>query len=109
MQQARRNLLKGGLLATAAAAATMTSPAHAAMESKTKHKREDWDVVVIGAGFAGLCAALEAKEQGAKVVLIEKMGRPDSTSAYSSGWIAGTLTRYQDPNEKIRSKDTSTT
>lgn len=101
MQQARRNLLKGGLLATAAAAVTaVTTPAHAALEQKGKNKREDWDVVVIGAGFAGLCAALEAKERGAKVVLIEKMGRPDCTSAYSSGWIAGTKTRYQDPNEK---------
>lgn len=48
----------------AAAAATMTSSAHAAMEPKSKNKREDRDVV-IGAGFAGLCAALEAKEQGA--------------------------------------------
>ena len=65
MHQARRNLLKGGLLAMAAAAATMTSSAHAAMEPKSKNKREDRDVVVIGAGFAGLCAALEAKEQGA--------------------------------------------
>ena len=44
-------------------------------------------------------AALEAKEKGAKVLLIEKMGRPDCTSAYSSGWIAATKTRYQDKDD----------
>ena len=83
----------------AAAAAGVSLPASAAVEPKSKIAREEWDVVVVGAGFAGLCAALEAKEQGAKVLLIEKMGRPDCTSAYSSGWIAATKTRYQDKDD----------
>lgn len=101
MQLARRNLLKGGLLcSTAAVAAVAVTPASAKLVEKSQPKTEEWDVVVVGAGFAGLSAALEAHEQGARVLLIEKMGRPDSTSAYSSGWIAATKTRYQDPNEK---------
>ena len=83
----------------AAAAAGVSLPASAAVEPKSKIAREEWDVVVVGAGFAGLCAALEAKEKGAKVLLIEKMGRPDCTSAYSSGWIAATKTRYQDKDD----------
>ena len=100
MQAARRNLLKTGLMCTgAAAAAGVSLPASAAVEPKSKIAREEWDVVVVGAGFAGLCAALEAKERGAKVLLIEKMGRPDCTSAYSSGWIAATKTRYQDKDD----------
>ena len=100
MQVARRNLLKTGLMCTgAAAAAGVSLPASAAVEPKSKIAREEWDVVVVGAGFAGLCAALEAKEKGAKVLLIEKMGRPDCTSAYSSGWIAATKTRYQDKDD----------
>lgn len=100
MQAARRNLLKTGLMCTgAAAAAGVSLPASAAVEPKSKIAREEWDVVVVGAGFAGLCAALEAKEKGAKVLLIEKMGRPDCTSAYSSGWIAATKTRYQDKDD----------
>ena len=100
MQAARRNLLKTGLMCTgAAAAAGVSLPASAAVEPKSKIAREEWDVVVVGAGFAGLCAALEAKEKGVKVLLIEKMGRPDCTSAYSSGWIAATKTRYQDKDD----------
>ncbi|MGB4504489.1 MAG: FAD-dependent oxidoreductase, partial [Syntrophaceticus sp.] len=32
----------------------------------------DADVVVVGAGLSGLCAAISAAEEGAKVVLLEK-------------------------------------
>ena len=35
-------------------------------------KTVDADVVVVGAGLAGLCAAVSAAESGAKTVLIEK-------------------------------------
>ena len=65
------------------------------MFPKQKRAREDWDVVVVGAGFAGMCAALEAAEQGSKVILLEKMGRPDGVTVYSSGWIAAVGSRFQ--------------
>ncbi|MEE9186227.1 MAG: FAD-dependent oxidoreductase, partial [Candidatus Binatia bacterium] len=35
-------------------------------------RREQFDVVVIGSGNAGLCAALAAREGGASVLLLEK-------------------------------------
>ena len=43
-------------------------------EQKVEIKDAEYDVVVIGAGGAGLCAAIEAKTNGAEnVVLVEKM------------------------------------
>lgn len=94
MQFQRRDLLKTGLASAGlmlGASAAQSAPA----PTKTKHRQEHWDVVVVGAGFAGMCAALEAAEQGAKVVLLEKMSRPDGTTVYSSGWIAGVGSRFQ--------------
>ena len=32
----------------------------------------DWDVVVVGAGNAALCAAISAAEAGAKVLVLER-------------------------------------
>ena len=44
------------------------------------------DVVVIGAGGAGLCAAIEAKDQGAEsVILLEKMASIGGTTFTSQG------------------------
>lgn len=41
---------------------------------------EAFDVVVIGSGFAGLTAAIGAKETGASVVIIEKIPVPGATA-----------------------------
>lgn len=45
------------------------------------------DVVVMGTGAGGLLAALTAKELGARVVLLEKMGTVGGTTAVSGGVI----------------------
>src|SRR5207237_984067 len=43
------------------------------------------DVVVVGAGNAGLCAALSAREAGARVLVLEKAPRPErGGNAYST-------------------------
>lgn len=51
------------------------------------------DVVVLGAGGAGMSAAVYAAIAGAKVVLVESTGHVGGTTAYSAGttWIPGTL------------------
>lgn len=92
MNQNRRDLLKGTIIGSGA---LIAGAAHAKPEPKGKPKPETYDVVVVGAGFAGMCAALEAAEKGAKTVLLEKMGRPDGTTVYSSGWIAAVGSRFQ--------------
>ncbi len=51
-----------------------------------------YDVVVIGAGGAGLAAALFAAIDGASVLLVERTGFVGGTTAWSAGttWIPGT-------------------
>jgi len=56
----------------------------------------DVDVVVIGSGAAGLCAALAAREAGAAQVLVaEAEGVIGGSSRLSGGLIMGAGTRYQ--------------
>jgi len=48
----------------------------------------DADVVVIGAGLAGFCAALEAAHHGASVVLLEKQPQVGGSTVLSGGSMA---------------------
>lgn len=90
----RRTLLGSGFCGSLLAGFVGTSHAKT-KETNPGSKEEQYDVVVVGAGFAGLCAALQASESGAKTILLEKMGRPDGTTIYSSGWLAAVGSRYQ--------------
>ncbi|WP_168205890.1 FAD-dependent oxidoreductase [Geobacter sp. FeAm09] len=47
-----------------------------------------YDVVVVGSGFAGLAAAIEARNAGCSVLIIEKMRVPGGNSALSGGLFA---------------------
>ncbi|BDU72529.1 flavocytochrome c [Mesoterricola silvestris] len=49
---------------------------------------ESFEVLVIGSGFAGLSAAIEARLAGRSVLVIEKMALPGGNSALSGGLIA---------------------
>jgi fumarate reductase flavoprotein subunit len=54
-----------------------------------------WDVVIVGAGTAGLPAAIFAARRGAKVMLIEAADRIGGTLYLSSGSFAAAGTRRQ--------------
>ena len=54
-----------------------------------------YDVVVVGAGAAGLCAALEASRAGSRVLLVESQGEIGGSSALSSGFIMAAGTSVQ--------------
>jgi fumarate reductase flavoprotein subunit len=53
------------------------------------------DVLVVGAGGAGLVAALAAHEAGASVAVVEKYDRAGGNTALSTGSVPGGGTRYQ--------------
>ena len=48
---------------------------------------EYFDVVVVGYGFAGAAAAIEAHDHGARVLLIEKMAAPGGISICAGGGL----------------------
>ncbi len=52
-------------------------------------------VLIIGAGAAGLCAALAASEAGADPVVIERDAVPAGSTALSAGLIPAAGTRFQ--------------
>ncbi|HET8930519.1 MAG TPA: FAD-dependent oxidoreductase [Acidimicrobiales bacterium] len=57
---------------------------------------DDVDVVVVGGGCAGVCAAIEAADAGARVLLAERTAAIGGTSAMSSGLLylgGGTATQ----------------
>jgi succinate dehydrogenase/fumarate reductase flavoprotein subunit len=51
------------------------------------HSTNECDVLVIGAGAAGLCAAVCAASLGLSVIVLEKQARIGGTSAWSGGWL----------------------
>ena len=77
MAISRRQMLIG---AAAAAPAAVATSAHAADICKLPTQWDKTvDVIVIGAGGAGLTAGIFAKEAGANAVVLEKMPFPAAT------------------------------
>ena len=86
----RRFLRRLGILAGAATAAprTYAGPGGAAT-------RRHWDVIVVGAGTAGLPLAIFASRRGARVLLIEASPRIGGTLLLSSGQMSAAGTKLQ--------------
>jgi len=62
-----------------------------------RQKREGCDVVVAGAGVAGLSAALAAAEAGASVLVLAKASHRSSNSYAAQGGVAAALGPDDDP------------
>ena len=80
----RRSLLTG-LAATAAV--TVAAGSAALPRSAVKTWDMSTDVLVIGSGSAGVCAAIEARQAGAEVMLIESLSQFGGSSAMSGGVV----------------------
>ena len=76
------------------AAAFATVQINAAAAKKTAETL-DCDVVVIGAGGAGLTAAAQAAENGSKVIVVEKMPIVGGNSLKATGGMNAADTKYQ--------------
>jgi succinate dehydrogenase/fumarate reductase flavoprotein subunit len=57
--------------------------------------RPDFDVIVVGSGLAGHCAALEAVGAGAQVLMVDSEPAIGGSSRLSTGMIMGAGTRFQ--------------
>ena len=93
----RRGFLGAGLAAAAAGAANAATAAPRATEVDSWD--EEFDMVVVGSGFAGLSACYEAQRLGLKkIVVLEKMEAYGGNSALCGGLMCMPLTKLQKAN-----------
>jgi len=72
-----------------------------------EHETHEFDVVVIGAGGAGLRAAIEASDQGARTALICKSLLGKAHTVMAEGGIAAAMGNiYQEDNWRVHFRDT---
>lgn len=90
----RRQFLKTAGVATATAGLAMTTfgftakNANASGQEMPKTWDETYDVVIVGSGFAGLSAAIEAKNANASVAVLEKMPVFGGNSTINGGGMS---------------------
>ena len=67
--------------------------------AKAKDIEETVDVVIVGAGGAGMTAAITATDAGKKVIVVESQPIAGGNSVRSTGGMNAAKTPYQDKNE----------
>src|SRR3954463_7508153 len=67
------------------------------MPARQEHGLESFDVIVIGAGAAGLMCAIEAGKRGRRVVVLERNGQPGRQILISGGGRCNFTNLYAGP------------
>lgn len=67
--------------------------------SVEEDKTVDTDVVIIGAGGAGMSAAIVAKDAGKNVIIVESQAAAGGNTVRSTGGMNAAKTNWQDTNE----------
>ena len=98
----RRDFLKAGSIVGAGLATSMLGVKTVDAAPVPEKWDEEYDVVVIGSGFAGLAAAYTAKKAGANVAVLEKMRTLGGNSIINGGVVAAAGSPEQ---EKMGVKD----
>ena len=99
------------IMAAAKDALTQAGADIAALEAKKIEKNApsqltwETDILVVGAGMAGMSATLQAAEAGADVILVEKRGVIGGTSALNAGYVYGAGTTVQEGFNIIDSEE----
>ena len=93
----RRRFLKSTGIAAGAALGGLALPRTADAAAAPVPKKWDTtvDVIVIGTGFAGLAAAIEARDAKSDVLVIEKMPVPGGNSTINGGDFGAAGTKMQ--------------
>ena len=82
-----------------AAYAGAAAPAEEAAPAEKAAETLDCDVVVIGAGGAGMTAAITASDEGANVIILESTSFPGGNSVRSTGGMNAGPTEWRNQNE----------
>lgn len=72
-----------------------SSKALAAEEGADPNETKSVDVVVVGSGGAGLAAAIQAHDEGANVLIVEKMPTIGGNTIKASAGMNAAETRFQ--------------
>ena len=90
-----------GLCLTVGLGGCANTPAEKTPETQPESGNEQFDIVIVGAGGAGLAAAVEAHEQGAdNILVLEKMSFAGGITTMAFGGFNCTNSRFMDEQGK---------
>lgn len=100
-----KNAVKAALKEAGASDELLSKPSQRPLETDAEYTA---DVIIVGAGGAGLTASVRALEQGASVILIEKTSQVGGNSLVAGGFVNAPYPSRQDKYQAERSPSLET-